>query len=34
MGNITVRVWLAKHVNGQDSCYLISFNACCTYIKI
>ena len=34
MGNITVRVRLAKHVDCQDSCTLLSLNACWTYIKI
>ena len=32
MESITVR--LAKHVDCQDSCKLLSLNACCTYIKI
>ena len=34
MGNITVRVRLAKHVDGQNSCKLLPLNASCTYIKI
>ena len=32
MRNITVR--LAKHGDCQDSCKLLSLDACCTYAKI
>ena len=34
MENIAVRVRLAKHVDGQDICKLLSRNVCYTYIKI
>ena len=32
MGSFTVRVRLAKHVDCQDNCKLLSLNACCTYM--
>ena len=30
---IFLSAWLAKHVDGQDSCKLLSLNACCTYTR-